>query len=82
MGLGEAGNEWRADWEELKEAVRTGTWESFESKLNEHQQEVVRLIGKFNAFYGIEEPKTEFLYEGAWKLIEERRTRCSISTKD
>lgn len=82
MGLGEAGNEWRADWEELKEAVRTGTWESLESKLNVRQQKVVRLIGKFNVFYCIEEPNTKILFEGAWKLIEGRRTQCSINTGD
>lgn len=65
-------------WEELKEIVRKSTWERFESKLNEEQREIVHLIGRFNAFYGIEEPNTKTLYHGAWILLQGRRTRCSI----
>ena len=53
---------WLVNWLELKEAVRVGTWENFESKLNEEQREIVHLIGRFNAFYGIEEPNTKTLY--------------------
>ena len=58
--------------------VRKSTWERFESKLNEEQREIVHLIGRFNAFYGIEEPNTKTLYHGAWILLQGRRTRCSI----
>lgn len=72
---------WMANWIELKEAVRVGTWENFESKLDEEQQEIVSLIGRFNAFYGIEEPNTKTLYHGAWLLLQGRRTRCSIDTE-
>ncbi len=72
---------WMANWIELKEAVRAGTWENFESKLNKEQQEIVSLIGRFNAFYGIEEPNTKTLYHGAWLLLQGRRTRCSIDTE-
>ena len=69
---------WQDSWLELKEAVRVGTWENFESKLNKEQQEIVSLIGRFNAFYGIEEPNTKTLYHGAWILLQGRRTQCSI----
>lgn len=69
---------WLVNWLELKEAVRVGTWENFESKLNEEQREIVHLIGRVNAFYGIEEPNTKTLYHGAWILLQGRRTRCSI----
>lgn len=70
---------WLVNWLELKEAVRVGTWENFESKLNEEQREIVHLIGRFNAFYGIEESNTKTLYHGAWVLLQGRRTQCSIS---
>lgn len=69
---------WLVNWLELKEAVRVGTWENFESKLNEEQREIVHLIGRFNAFYGIEESNTKTLYHGAWVLLQGRRTQCSI----
>ena len=69
---------WLVNWLELKEAVRVGTWENFESKLNEEQREIVHLIGRFNAFYGIEESNTKTLYHGAWILLQGRRTQCSI----
>lgn len=72
---------WMVSWLELKEVVRVGTWENFESKLNKEQQEIVHLIGRFNAFYGIEEPNTKTLYHGAWLLLQGRRTRCSIHTE-
>lgn len=74
----ENGMPWLDSWEELKEIVRKSTWERFESKLNEEQREIVHLIGRFNAFYGIEEPNTKILYHGAWILLQGRRTRCSI----
>lgn len=74
----ENGMPWLDSWEELKEIVRKSTWERFESKLNEEQREIVHLIGRFNAFYGIEEPNTKTLYHGAWLLLQGRRTRCSI----
>lgn len=32
-------------------------------------------IGKFYAFYGLEEPNTEALYHGAWTLVQGRRKR-------
>ena len=51
----ENGMPWLDSWEELKEIVRKSTWERFESKLNEEQREIVHLIGRFNAFYGIED---------------------------
>lgn len=62
-------------WNELKEVARTATWETFEAKLSKEQQEIVRLIGKFYAFYGLEEPNTEALYHGAWTLVQGRRKR-------
>lgn len=46
----ENGMPWLDSWEELKEIVRKSTWERFESKLNKEQQEIVHLIGRFNAF--------------------------------
>lgn len=64
---------WLVNWLELKEEVRVGTWEDFESKLNEEQREIVHLIGRFNAFYGIEELNTKTLYHGAWILLQGRR---------
>ena len=67
---------WLNGWHELKEAVRRGTWESFERNLSKEQQEIVQLIGRFNAFYGIEEPNTKILYHGAWNLLQGRRTGC------
>ena len=81
--LDQAENEmpWLESWQELKETVRNATWENFESKLDEKQQEIVHLIGRFNAFYGIEEPNTKTLYHGAWVLLQGRRTRCSIHTE-
>lgn len=48
---------------------------SIEAKLSKEQQEIVRLIGKFYAFYGLEEPNTEALYHGAWTLVQGRRKR-------
>lgn len=72
------GMPWLDSWEELKEIVRKSTWERFESKLNKEQQEIVHLIGRFNAFYGIEETNTKIQYHGAWILLQGRRTQCSI----
>lgn len=66
---------WLDGWNELKEVARTATWETFEAKLSKEQQEIVRLIGKFYAFYGLEEPNTEALYHGAWTLVQGRRKR-------
>lgn len=72
-------NKWRPlsmSWGKLrKEVARTATWETFEAKLSKEQQEIVRLIGKFYAFYGLEEPNTEALYHGAWTLVQGRRKR-------
>ncbi len=64
---------WMVSWFELKEAVRVGAWENFESGLNEEQRQIVSLIGRFNVFYGIEEPNTKTLYHGAWVLLQGRR---------
>lgn len=75
------GDSWLDGWNELKETARTATWEGFEAKLSKEQQEIVRLIGRFNAFYDIEEPNTKTLYHGAWLLLQGRRTRCSIDTE-
>lgn len=72
---GQNGNSWLDGWNELKEVARTATWETFEAKLSKEQQEIVRLIGKFYAFYGLEEPNTEALYHGAWTLVQGRRKR-------
>ena len=69
---------WLSDWHDLKEAVRRGNWENFERNLSEEQQEIVHLIGRFNAYYGIEEPNTKIQYHGAWNLLQGRRTECSI----
>ena len=64
---------WMVSWFELKEVVRVGTWENFESGLNEEQRQIVSLIGRFNAFYGVEKPETKILYHGAWLLLQGRR---------
>ena len=69
------GDSWLDGWTELKEVARTANWEGFEAKLSKEQQEIVRLIGKFNAFYGLEEPNTKTLYHGAWTLVQGRRKR-------
>lgn len=58
LGQAQNGNSWLDGWNELKEVARTATWETFEAKLSKEQQEIVRLIGKFYAFYGLEEPNT------------------------
>lgn len=75
LGQAQNGNSWLDGWNELKEVARTATWETFEAKLSKEQQEIVRLIGKFYAFYGLEEPNTEALYHGAWTLVQGRRKR-------
>ena len=69
---------WLSDWHDLKEAVRRGNWECFERNLSKEQQEIVHLIGRFNAYYGIEEPNTKILYHGTWNLLQGRRTGCLI----
>lgn len=51
------------------------TWSTEGGKISKEQQEIVRLIGKFYAFYGLEEPNTEALYHGAWTLVQGRRKR-------
>lgn len=76
-------NKWRPlsmSWVKLRMEILgwmagTATWETFEAKLSKEQQEIVRLIGKFYAFYGLEEPNTEALYHGAWTLVQGRRKR-------